>query len=118
MDIGQEIINHLEWIENIADLLGKEEVVEEELQAITQHNHCALGHWLDSADAQEFKALPEFEQLVSCHEAFHQLAGRLITALHLGNEAEAIETQEQFVEMSQKVIGYLHMLQGHAGARR
>lgn len=114
MDIGQEIINHLEWIEGIADLLGNEENTAEELNAITQHDNCELGHWLESEDALKFMGLPEFEKLIGSHEAFHKLAGKLITALHLGKEAEALETQEAFVEMSQKVIGYLHVLQQHA----
>jgi hypothetical protein len=113
IDIGQEIINHLEWIENIADLLGKEAITAEELEVITRHDNCELGHWLESEGTQGFKDFPEFKKLTASHEVFHKLAGSLITALHQGKEAEAIAAQEEFVETSQEVIGYLQALQQH-----
>lgn len=111
MDIGQEITNHLEWIETIASLLSGEEVTQEYLQVITQHDKCALGQWLNSEASMKFKDLPEYEKLIESHKAFHKLAGNLITASQLNKEDEAIESQEQFVEMSQKVVDYLHILQ-------
>ena len=111
MDIGQEITNHLEWIETIASLLGGEEITQEDLQAITQHDKCALGQWLNSEDSMKFKNLSEYEKLIESHKEFHKLAGNLITALQLDKEAEVIESQEQFIEMSKKVIDYLHILQ-------
>lgn len=111
MDIGQEITNHLEWIETIASLLDSEEISQEDLQAITQHDKCMLGQWLNSEASMKFKDLPEYEKLIESHEAFHKLAGSLITALQLDKEAEAIESQGHFIEMSQKVIDYLHILQ-------
>jgi hypothetical protein len=111
MDIGQEITNHLEWIETIASLLDSEEITQEDLQVITQHDKCTLGQWLNSEASMKFKDLPEYEKLIESHEAFHKLAGNLITALQLDKEAEAIESQEQFIEMSQKVVDYLHSLQ-------
>jgi hypothetical protein len=111
MDLGQEITNHLEWIEDIASLLGNEEFSEQDLQTISQHDNCALGKWLDSDESQEFKDLPEFEQLVESHDAFHKLAGDLIAALQQGKEEEVIVSQDQFLEMSQSVIGHLQVLQ-------
>jgi hypothetical protein len=111
MDIKQEITNHLEWIETIASLLDSEEISQEDIQVITQHDKCMLGQWLNSEASMKFKDLPEYEKLIESHEAFHKLAGNLITALQLDKEAEAIESQEQFIEMSQKVIDHLHILQ-------
>ena len=111
MDIEQEITSHLEWIETIASLLGGEEITQEDLQAITQHDKCALGQWLNSEDSMKFKNLSEYEKLIESHKEFHKLAGNLITALQLDKEAEVIESQEQFIEMSKKVIDYLHILQ-------
>ena len=111
MNLQREITNHLEWIDTIASLLGSEEMTEEALRVITQHNNCTLGHWLYSDASTKFKNLPEFEKLIESHDAFHRLAGSLITALQLGKEAEAIEVQTQFIEMSQKVINYIQILQ-------
>lgn len=114
MNLGQEITNHIEWIETIASLLGSEEITEEELQVITQHDKCLLGHWLNSDASTEFKKLPEFEKLIESHDAFHKLAGNLITAMQLGKEADAIESEAEFIEMSQKVISYIQILQEHS----
>ena len=111
MDIGQEITNHLEWIETIASFLDSEKISQEDLQVITQHDKCMLGQWLNSEASMKFEDLPEYEKLIESHKAFHKLAGNLITTLQLNKEAEAIESQEQFIEMSQKVIDYLHILQ-------
>ena len=111
MDIGQEITNHLEWIETIASLLDSEEITQEELQVITQHDKCMLGQWLNSEASMKFKDLPEYEKLIESHKAFHKLAGYLITALQLDKESKAIESHKQFIEMSQKVIDYLHIFE-------
>ena len=111
MDIKQEIFNHLEWIEKIAALIGNEDLTEEDLHTITQHDKCALGKWLASDSAAIYRDLPEFEGLVENHDAFHKLAGSLISAFRQGNEQEAIKSGVEFIEMSQKVIGHLQSLQ-------
>ena len=110
MDIDQEIANHLDWIEVLVPLIGKEKVTEEELEAVTEHDKCALGQWLQSEEASGFRDLPEFEKLVESHEAFHKLAGRLIAAVGANQEGEAIESEEKFIAMSKQVIGYLQIL--------
>lgn len=115
MDLRDEIINHVEWMESVASLLGNEEVTDEKVQLLTQHDQCALGKWLDSEASKEFKALAVFESLVESHSAFHKLAGDLIIAAQLGKEADAVESEKQFIEESQKVVGYLKTLQGSIG---
>lgn len=115
MDIDHEINKHLEWIETIASLLGDEDITQEEVEEISRHDRCALGQWLDSEDSTRFKDMPELEELKESHEAFHNLAGQLITAFEAGKEAEAIESQEKLVEMSKKVVGYLYLLQLNSG---
>jgi hypothetical protein len=111
MDLRHEIINHLEWMDTVASLLGSEEMTKEQIQVISQHDKCELGKWLDSEASEDFKELPEFEMLIESHEAFHKLAGNLITAVQDNNEENAIESNRQFIEESQKVIGYLQSLQ-------
>jgi len=111
MDIDQEIANHLEWIEDLVSLIGKDEVTKEELEKITEHDKCELGQWLESEEASDFKELPEFEKLVESHAAFHSFAGRLIAAVGENQESEAIDSEEQFIAMSKQVIGYLQVLQ-------
>lgn len=111
LDIQQEIANHLEWMEGIAALLGSEAIDTQELDTITRHDRCALGHWLDSDASQQFGDLPEFAQLQEAHSAFHRLAGEMITALGSGDEQRALASEERFIEMSQAVIGGLQALQ-------
>jgi hypothetical protein len=55
--------------------------------------------------------LPEFQDLIESHDAFHKLAGNLISALRQGKEEEAIKSEVEFIEMSQKVISHLYALQ-------
>lgn len=111
MDLRNEIINHIEWMDAVASLLGGEMVAEETIQELTQHDKCALGQWLNSEASREFKGLPQFESLIQSHTAFHRLAGNLISAVQLGREADALESHKQFIEESKKVVGYLQTLQ-------
>jgi len=111
MDITEEIDKHLEWIETIVSLLGSEKVAEETLPEITRHDRCALGQWLISEASTEFRDLPELESLKESHEAFHRLAGDMISALAAGDEEKAVDSEKRFIEKSQEVISYLQVLQ-------
>lgn len=111
MDLGQEITNHLVWIERIASFLDQGEFSDEDLHEVASHDQCQLGQWLASDAAVGLKGLPEFERLTTSHEAFHQLAGELISALQTGNEANALKVQEDFIGMSREVIDCLQVLQ-------
>lgn len=114
MDIGQEINKHLVWIEDIASLFGSEGVTEDKLREISQHDQCALGQWLDSERSAKYQSLPEFEALKVNHEAFHKLAGELVAAIRAEEEEQAMASYEQFILMSQTVIGHLKLLREKA----
>lgn len=111
MDIKQEIDKHLKWIETVASLFEHEQITEAEQQDLTRHDRCALGQWLNSGSSAKYQDLPELEVLKENHEAFHKLAGDLITALVAGKEDEALQFQEKFIEKSQTVISCLQVLQ-------
>ncbi|NNJ91791.1 MAG: CZB domain-containing protein [Gammaproteobacteria bacterium] len=111
MDLEQEIENHLAWIDGIASLLDAEEFSEADMQKITSHNTCELGHWLSAEGLELYKGMPEFRQLVDSHEVFHKLAGELIAAIQSGEESKAVEVEQDFIRMSQEVVGYLQRLQ-------
>ena len=111
MDIKQEINQHLEWIEKIASLLGSEEVTQEKIDELSQHDKCELGRWLSDEAAKTYHDFPEFQALIDSHAEFHQLAGKLLAALEQEDEAEAIATEVRFLEMSQTVIGHLQALE-------
>lgn len=111
MDIKQEINQHLEWIERIASLLGSEEVTQDKIDELTQHDKCELGRWLSAEDSADYQGFAEFQALIDSHAEFHQLAGELLEVLERGEEAKALETEKRFIEMSQRVIGYLQALE-------
>ena len=115
MDINQEIMKHLEWIESVVSLIGNKAVSKEEIQGISSHDRCELGRWLDSDESVKYKNLSVFERLKESHEAFHSLAGELISAFEEGNEDQAVASQERFVALSQEVIGYLRALEAYSG---
>lgn len=111
MDIKQEINQHLEWIEKIAELLGSEAITQEKIDELSHHDRCELGRWLRD-DAQEtYQGFPEFQALIDSHTEFHHLAGELLRALEQEDEAKALVTGRQFIEMSEQVIGYLQALE-------
>lgn len=115
MDLQEEITNHLEWIEMLASLLGSEEMTEDSLRTIRQHDRCKLGQWLDSEASESIRALPEYETLIKSHETFHNLAAGMISAAQQGNEADTAELHAQFIEASQQVVGSLRTLQASSG---
>ena len=115
MDIEKEITNHLVWIEAIASLIDSEKFVEEDIQEINRHDQCSLGQWLDSEASQAFMGLPEFQRLRDSHQAFHELAAKLIVSLQQGQDSEAIKAHGQFIQMSREVVGSLQVLQTYAG---
>jgi hypothetical protein len=110
MDIKQEINQHLLWIDKIASLIGSEEITQEAIDEITQHDKCELGKWLTSESSEAYRGSNEFQELIDSHNEFHALAGELITAFQEGDEARALESEAEFIAMSQKVIGHLNAL--------
>ena len=115
MDLKQEITNHIRWIDSLASLLDSDELTEDKLNAISEHDKCALGKWLISDESKDYQGRPEFKELVDSHKAFHELAGSMVAAVQLDEEAEVLVLQTQFLEESQKVVGYLQQLQEGAG---
>lgn len=111
MDLRQEITNHIRWIDSLASLLDSSELSEERLNAISEHDKCALGKWLNSDESRDFQAMPEFAKLVESHKAFHELAGSMVAAVKLDEETEVLALQARFIEESQKVVGYLQQMQ-------
>lgn len=111
MDLKEEITNHLEWIEKIAALLGDQEITDEVLERVRSHDNCELGRWLNSEESKGYKGFPEFPELVDSHNVFHELAAEMIAALQKNDEASALELEQHFIEMSQKVVGCLQALE-------
>lgn len=111
MDIQTEINQHLAWIENIAALLGDEEVTAQTIEELGRHDKCELGRWLLAEESKLAQRYPDFPELVASHAQFHQLASELLGALDRNEEQQAIETGERFIEMSQQVIAHLMALE-------
>jgi hypothetical protein len=111
MDIAEEIEKHLEWIDAVASLLDDEKLAKEDVRNVSRHDQCELGKWLDSEASPALRGAPEFEKLVHSHEAFHDLAGKMIRSLQQGQDSEAIAAHGQFIRMSQEVIGLLQAIQ-------
>lgn len=111
MDFEEEIASHLDWIERLAALISNEAVADDDLEEIAQHDHCALGHWIDSPEADAYRELDEFKALVESHNAFHLLGSQFIAALQSGNEQILFDKEEDFLHKSQQVVDHLKALQ-------
>jgi hypothetical protein len=111
VDINQEINKHLGWIESVVSLVSGENITNNDIEDVSRGDLCDLGQWLNSADLGNVKSPAEFHGLKESHEAFHNLAGKLLAALSTENEDEVAMYLEKFIETSQQVIVYLYALQ-------
>ena len=110
MDLELEITNHLEWIDLVASLINEETLEESDYKELTDHDHCALGQWMNSEESKELWELEEFKQLIQSHETFHNLAGDMVALIQQGKAEEALDTEEQFIHASQEVVQHLQAL--------
>jgi len=104
MNIDEEISNHLQWIELVASLLSPDAPDDGEIDELTSHDQCSLGHWIESADAQKYRDSDTFQQLDKSHAAFHDLAGDLVILAQQDSMEKAEEVEERFIHLSQEVI--------------
>jgi hypothetical protein len=104
MEIKREIANHLEWIEGVSELLGSSQLDNDKLAAISRHDQCALGQWLESDEAQDRASPGILNDIRQRHERFHQLAGELIAAAQNNDEQDALALQQAFLETSHHLI--------------
>jgi hypothetical protein len=116
MNFHQEIEKHLGWIEGVVSLVSGRNISNENIEEISRGDLCALGRWLDSEEAGNAKNPAVFHELKESHQAFHTLAGNLVDALRIGDEAELLRYQDIFFETSRKVIDCLNLLQDDSGA--
>lgn len=114
MDIDQEIMKHLDWIESVVSLLGRETASRKEIDAVSRHDLCELGRWLESEESDKYRDFEEFGSLKEQHKLFHAMAGELILAAEAGNEQRAVASQEKFIAVSQQVVGLLTALRDHS----
>jgi hypothetical protein len=116
MNLDQEISSHLDWIDAVASMLGEDDIPDAELANIARHDQCELGRWLQGEAAAELGDAAALNELVTSHEAFHQLAGRLIAALQQGRADDVEDTKDRFLEKSRQVIAHLRQLKAaHRG---
>jgi hypothetical protein len=104
MEIEREIAHHLEWIEGVSELLGTSQLDDDKLAAISRHDHCALGQWLESDEARGRASAEMLNDIQRRHGQFHQLAGELITAAQNNEEQDAVALQQAFIETSHQLI--------------
>jgi hypothetical protein len=104
MEIEREIARHLEWIEGVSTLLGSSELDADRLATISRHDHCALGQWLASDEAESYAAPATLAVLRQRHGRFHRLAGELIAAAQQDKETDALALQQAFLETSHQLI--------------
>jgi hypothetical protein len=110
LDFDQEIDNHLQWIDNVATLLNNENLDADEMRELTRHDHCSLGQWMASSQADTLRQTEAFRLLEESHQHFHHAAGDLVVALQQDNEQAAMQAQDRFLQLSQQVVEHLALL--------
>ncbi|MBL8470378.1 MAG: CZB domain-containing protein [Rhodocyclaceae bacterium] len=111
MDIDQEILKHLDWIESLVSLMGKQNVSNEEILEVSTHDRCQLGRWLESEDLSAYKDFPDLDALKDSHKAFHRFAGQMVRAVRANDEMQALAAQDGLLAKSREVMDYLAAMQ-------
>jgi hypothetical protein len=117
-DIDTAIANHVAWrqqfqtaIEGVdADKLGELD--------ISDHAACQFGRWLMAPAQASLHDRPDFGDLFSAHERFHQVASEIIDCLHEAkvDEAQAL-LDSRFVEVSAILVELLAATRTQVGLR-
>jgi methyl-accepting chemotaxis protein len=85
------ISEHMKWRMRFQLAIElREAILPDTLARIHNHNACPIGEWLISPVMGEFRALPEFHDLVRSHLHFHREMTRLAASINDGQFDDAM----------------------------
>lgn len=104
MTLDDTIRAHVAWkIKLQSYLAGHGEKLD--ATRVSQDCHCDLGKWIHGEGGARHGALSEFRTLKADHAAFHQSAGRVVSAHDRGDKAGArMLLDGEFSERSGRVV--------------
>lgn len=90
--------------------------IREPVEAILvgQSGLCQLGMWLNGAEFELLRSLPEFDQLRDAHQKFHQLGAQIVEKLQLGHRDEAAQIfKNEYNQSLRRIIQSLTHINQH-----
>ena len=81
---------HMKWktrLESYIDGTSKEDL---KVEVVSRDDQCPLGKWIYSTGGSQFGGIDTFTEMRSHHSAFHQCAGKILSAAQSGKKAEAL----------------------------
>lgn len=90
--------------------------IREPVEAILvgQSGFCQLGMWINSAESELFRGVPEFDQLHEAHQKFHQSGALIIEKLQAGQRDQAVQIFKNEYNMAlRRIIQALTSINKH-----
>lgn len=111
MELQDALVSHLDWKVRLRTALADRQSVN--LDAASDHEHCALGQWLRGEASVRFGHLASYHACCDLHEQFHLEAGQVVRCIDEQREAEArarLGMAGSFSSASSALIGALKRL--------
>jgi len=83
-------------------------------QDLVDHHHCHFGQWYDGAGKNLLGNQKAFQELEGPHAKVHQVAKRLLEALHAGDKAEVMRLNRELCDAKQDILQKLDALESSA----
>jgi hypothetical protein len=100
LDIDIARIAHLNWEQNLENMVRKGEVSTE----LQSHKECDLGVWLHKTGIKKYKDNHAVRQLIEVHETFHAVADRLSTDIKMADPLSLKLDLKKIRETSREII--------------
>jgi len=107
IDLNRVIQSHSQWKNRLKKAIEKGEFDFVDVDEIANEHKCQFGQWLDS---QTGKMLPDYNEVVAIHIAFHKEAARILELALQGHQDEALEAMKlgsRFNQLTAQLVNKL-----------
>jgi diguanylate cyclase (GGDEF)-like protein/PAS domain S-box-containing protein len=102
-------VEHRNWVAQVVYAAKQGQPVPH--RRVGDLHYCRFGRWYDGPDAERYRTLPEFRQIVGEHRRIHEIAESIDAHMRDGRPDEARALISPLVEQEGRVLGLLRTLQ-------
>jgi diguanylate cyclase (GGDEF)-like protein/PAS domain S-box-containing protein len=102
-------VEHRNWVAQVVYATKQGQPVPH--RRVGDLHFCRFGRWYDGPDAERYRTLEEFRQIVAEHRRIHEIAERIDGHMRDGRPDEARALLGPLVEQEGRVLGLLRALQ-------
>lgn len=109
--LKKALLSHTTWKNRLTAAIRDGSLPD--VATVRSDKHCDLGKWI-YGEGKSLETLPEFQELKSQHEHFHQMAGNVVDFIECGlrAKAEADLRTGSFADATTKVVIAIAALRG------